>query len=69
MSNERRVIVHHDKQSLAGAVAARFITKVVDLQDEKPEVNIVLTGGSVGTAVLASINASPARDTVDWSRV
>lgn len=69
MSNERRVIVHHDKQSLAGAVAARFITKVVDLQDEKPEVNIVLTGGSVGTAVLASINASPARDTIDWSRV
>lgn len=69
MSNERRVIVHHDKQSLAGAVAARFITKVVDLQDEQSGVNIVLTGGSVGTAVLAAINTSPARDTIDWSRV
>jgi 6-phosphogluconolactonase len=69
MSNERRVIVHQDKQSLAGAVAARFITKVVDLQDEQPEVNIVLTGGTVGIAVLAAINASPARDNVDWSRV
>ncbi len=69
MSNERRVIVHQDKQSLAGAVAARFITKVVDLQDEQSEVNIVLTGGTVGIAVLAAINASPARDNVDWSRV
>lgn len=69
MSNERRVIVHQDKQSLAGAVAARFITKVVDLQDEQSEVNVVLTGGSVGTAVLAAINTSTARDTIDWSRV
>jgi len=69
MGNGRRVIVHQDKQSLTGAVAARFITKVVDLQDEQPEVNIVLTGGSVGIAVLAAINASPARDNVDWSRV
>ncbi|WP_349898079.1 6-phosphogluconolactonase [Parafrigoribacterium soli] len=69
MSNERRVIVHHDRQALTGAVAARFITKVVDLLDEKPEVNIVLTGGTVGIGVLEAINASPARDTIDWSRV
>jgi 6-phosphogluconolactonase len=69
MSNERRVIVHGDRSSLTGAVAARFITKVVDLQDEQPEVNVVLTGGTVGIGVLAAINASPARDSVDWSRV
>lgn len=69
MGNGRRVIVHQDRQSLTGAVAARFITKVVDLQDEQPEVNVVLTGGTVGIAVLAAINASPARDNVDWSRV
>ncbi|MEO7121927.1 MAG: 6-phosphogluconolactonase [Lacisediminihabitans sp.] len=69
MTNERRVIVHHDRQSLTAAVAARFITKVVDLLDEKPEVNVVLTGGTVGIGVLAAINASPARDTIDWSRV
>jgi len=69
MSNERRVIVHQDRQALTGAVAARFITKVVDLLDEKPEVNIVLTGGTSGIGVLEAINASPARDTIDWSRV
>lgn len=69
MSNARRVLVHADKQTLAGSVAARFITKVVDLLDQQSEVNVVLTGGSVGTAVLAAINESPARDSIDWSRV
>ncbi len=69
MSNERRVIVHPDKESLAAAVAARFITKVVDLVDEFDEASIVLTGGSMGIAVLGAINVSPARDSIDWSRV
>jgi 6-phosphogluconolactonase len=69
MPSPRRVLVHADKDALAGSVAARFITKVVDLLDQQPEVNIVLTGGSVGIAVLAAINASPARDSVDWARV
>lgn len=69
MTNERRVIVHQDRQALTAAVAARFITKVVDLLDEKPEVNIVLTGGTVGIGVLEAINTSAARDNVDWSRV
>ncbi len=69
MSNERRVIVHPDKESLAGSVAARFITKVVDLIDEFDEATVVLTGGTMGIAVLAAINSSPARDSVDWSRV
>jgi 6-phosphogluconolactonase len=69
VTNERRVLVHADKQSLTGSVAARFITKVVDLLDEQAVVNIVLTGGSVGTAVLAAINGSTARDSIDWTRV
>lgn len=69
MSNARRVLVHADKPILAGSVAARFITKVVDLLDQQDEVNVVLTGGTVGGAVLAAIGDSPARDTIDWSRV
>lgn len=69
MSNERRVIMHPDKESLAAAVAARFITKVVDLVGEFDEASVVLTGGTMGSAVLEAINASPARDSVDWSRV
>lgn len=69
MSNERRVIVHPDKAALAGAVAARFITKVVDLIDEFDEASVVLTGGTMGSAVLEAVNTSPARDSIDWSRV
>jgi len=69
VSNERRVIVHPDKQSLAGSVAARFITKIVDLVAEFEEASVVLAGGTMGQAVLEAINASPARDSIDWSRV
>jgi len=69
MSNERRVIVHPDKAALAAAVAARFITKVVDLVGEFDEATIVLTGGTMGSAVLEAVNASPARDSIDWSRI
>jgi 6-phosphogluconolactonase len=69
MSNARRVLVHSDRHALAGSLAARFITKVVDLLDQQAEVNVVLTGGTVGIAVLEAINASPARDSIDWSRI
>jgi 6-phosphogluconolactonase len=69
MTNERRVLVHPDKYALAGSVAARFITKTVDLIHEQGVANVVLTGGTMGSAVLAAINASPARDTIDWPRV
>ncbi|MFC5501627.1 6-phosphogluconolactonase [Lysinimonas soli] len=69
MSNERRVLVHPDKEALAGSVAARFITKIIDVLDDLGEANVCLTGGTMGSAVLAAINSSPARDSVDWSRI
>jgi 6-phosphogluconolactonase len=69
VTNERRVLVHPDKEALAGSVAARFITKIIDVLDDLGEANVCLTGGSMGSAVLAAINSSPARDSVDWSRI
>ena len=69
MTTERRVLVHQDNQALAGSVAARFITKMVDILHEQREANVILTGGSVGIAVLEAINESTARDTIDWARV
>lgn len=69
MTNERRVLVHPDKESLAGSAAARFITKMIDVLETQPEAHIALTGGTMGIAVLAAINTSPARDTLDWSRL
>lgn len=69
MSNERRVLVHPDKDALAGSVAARFITKIIDVLDDEDEANVCLTGGTMGAAVLSAIAGSPARDSVEWSRV
>ncbi|AGW41346.1 6-phosphogluconolactonase [Leifsonia xyli subsp. cynodontis DSM 46306] len=69
MTNERRVLVHPDKEALTASVAARFLTKTIDILDDRNEANIALTGGAMGIAVLEAVNASPARDTIDWSKV
>jgi 6-phosphogluconolactonase len=65
----RRVLVHPDVPSLVGAVAARFLTKLVDLLDERDEAHIALTGGTVGTDVLRGVAGSPMRGSIDWGRV
>lgn len=69
MTNERRVLVHPDKEALAASVAARFLTKTIDILDDLGAANVALTGGTIGIAVLEAINGSPARDTIDWSKV
>ena len=60
------VIVHHDASLLAKAIAARLVTKLVDVQAATGSGSLVLTGGGIGTAVLAELAATPARDAVDW---
>lgn len=69
MTNERRVLVHPDKEALAGSVAARFLTKIIDVLDDQGAAHVCLTGGTMGAAVLEAIASSPARDSVDWSRI
>ena len=70
MTNERRVLVHPDVESLIAAVAARFLTKLTDLLDEYHHVNVVLTGGTAGgQGVQHAIATSPMRGAIDWSRV
>jgi 6-phosphogluconolactonase len=69
MTSERRVIVYADKQVLADTIAERLLAKLGRFIAARGEATIVLTGGSMGSASLASVNASPRRDTVDWSKV
>lgn len=69
MTIERRVLVHPDTASLASSVAARFITKMLDILDAQAVAHVVLTGGSMGSAILEAVAASPARTSIDWSRV
>ncbi|WP_019633746.1 6-phosphogluconolactonase [Actinomadura atramentaria] len=63
------VIVHPDQDVLAAAVAARLVTVVTDAQAARGAASLVLTGGGVGTAVLAALAASPARAAIDWARL
>jgi 6-phosphogluconolactonase len=69
VTTERRVVVYPDKQSLSDALASRFIKRVTRLISAQGEATIVLTGGTMGYAALAAVNASSARDSVDWSKV
>jgi 6-phosphogluconolactonase len=63
------VIVHTDAGLLAKAVAARLVTRLVDAVAARGTASLVLTGGGIGTAVLAELAAAPARDAVDWRHV
>ncbi len=64
-----QVVVVPDAALLADTVAARTITALLDAQAERGSAHLVLTGGTIGTAVLASIADAPGRDAVDWANV
>lgn len=63
------VVVHETKQLLADASGARLVNAVLDALAERGEAHIVLTGGSMGSAILASAAACPGQGAVDWTRV
>jgi len=63
------VVVHRDATLLARAVAARLVTRLVDAQAARGVAHLVVTGGGMGTAVLAELAAAPARDAIDWAHL
>ncbi len=69
MSADPRVSIHPDSSVLMAAIAARLITKLVDIQDKHGEATVVLTGGSMGIGSLKAVAESPAAPAVDWSKV
>jgi 6-phosphogluconolactonase len=60
------VLVHRDADELAAAVAARLVTRLVDVQTARGTASLVLTGGSIARTVLEVLRDSPARGAVDW---
>ena len=69
MSGAATVVVAHDADVLAEAVAARLLTRLVDAQALRGRASVVLTGGGVGIAALEAVRRSGARTAVDWRRV
>ncbi|MEK0154263.1 6-phosphogluconolactonase [Arthrobacter oryzae] len=69
MSADPRVSIHPDSSVLMAAIAARLITKLVDVQDKHGEATVVLTGGTVGIGTLKAVADSAAAPAVNWSKV
>jgi 6-phosphogluconolactonase len=69
MGREPVVVVHRDKKLLAEAIASRFVTTVVDSQASRGECHLVLTGGSMGIALLEAVATSRIRDVIDWTHL
>jgi 6-phosphogluconolactonase len=63
------VFVYASGDLLASAAAARTVTRLADAIAARGHAHVVLTGGGIGTKVLAAIAAAPARDAVDWRLV
>ena len=64
--NVPEVVVYRDGPLLAQAVAARLVTGLTDAFAARGGASVVLTGGGIGTKVLAELAAAPARDAIDW---
>ena len=63
------VLRHPDAEALADSAAARIVTTIVEAQAATGHAHLCLTGGRIGTAVLAAVADNPARDSIDWSRI
>jgi 6-phosphogluconolactonase len=65
----REVVRYSTADSLAEAIAGRFVATVVEAQDQRGIAHVVLTGGGIGTAVLATLASSPSIDAIDWKNI
>jgi len=65
--SDRQVLWHVSAEALAASAAARLVTRLVERQAATGGAHLVLTGGGIGTKVLAAIAQTPGRDAVDWS--
>ena len=69
MTSPSGVVVHADRETLSQAAADRMVTALVEAQSARGRAGVVLTGGTMGSAVLEALGASRGRDAIDWSAV
>lgn len=58
-----------DKDALATASGRALIEAIEQAQQDHDIAELALTGGSMGSAIIAAALAAPDRDRVDWTRV
>ncbi|WP_035255228.1 6-phosphogluconolactonase [Agrococcus lahaulensis] len=58
-------VVHQDRAALVGAAAGSLEALIAELVERQGRATIALTGGSVGTELLAALADRP----IDWARV
>jgi 6-phosphogluconolactonase len=66
------VVVEHDADRLARAVAAALVARLAAAQTVHGTASVVLTGGGMGISVLehvAALAREPEREVVDWTTV
>ena len=66
------VVIEPDADRLARAVAEALVARLAAAQTLRGTASVVLTGGTIGIAVLervAALAAEPVRETVDWALV
>ncbi|WP_068421308.1 6-phosphogluconolactonase [Janibacter terrae] len=63
------VLVHPGAQDLAAMTASRLLVALQDAITARGRADIALTGGSMGSAVVAALAEHPARHAVDWDAV
>lgn len=65
----RELIRHADADALAQSAVRRLVSSVTQAQAQRDLAHVVLTGGGIGTAVLAALAASAELDLIDWQRI
>lgn len=65
----RQIVIHDDAHATAQGIAARLITSITDAIAARGVAHVVVTGGSLGIAVLVAVAHNPAKTAVNWSAV
>lgn len=66
---EPLLVVHPTRARLSAGIGARLALAVLDAQAERGWADVSLTGGTMGSSLVAALAESPLRELVDWERV
>jgi 6-phosphogluconolactonase len=69
MPSPAEILVHATADDVAEALAARLMSRLVEIQRESRTPQVALTGGRIATKAYQRLGSEGRRAAVDWSRV